>query len=509
MKFEKAVDIASTRVSLKRYASAYVVDHRNLQEEELIPALKKTAPQYFFPKNVAEALEWFSYHLERKFRLLGSIVIREILLNEDDFLLSVRDLNKAILDFQSRVIDESNEAPKKHRGRIERDHDLFQFVIETAWENDENISPDEKNLIEKLREKLRISERDHFVMEARLRRFPSSGNVSFTIDDINDVLLAMQAQGLVIETRDEDGVDYIVIPDEVASTIRSCFGLEIRRYGYGELLAYKAVRKKDYLFEMLEDCGYQATGGETLSELQEMILESIAPSVVLGGITPRGGLSVDVLKSWCEEKGLLVSGTKADLIKRIIEFYDGLRTRSDELVDERVIWYEHFERLAKRDAEFLRSQELIKKDIEIERRFEEATNYLFEAILGHKPLSQLGSRHEDGRLSLGDGLVLWDNKSSTSAVSLKSHLRQFNDYICSSEKRVEGFLVIAPDFTDDSSAVAMDFFVKNRVIISLIKASDLKKMADSFKNANVEGAFPLRYLIQPGELNPDLITIGT
>ena len=216
---------------------------------------------------------------------------------------------------------------------------------------------------------------------------------------------------------------------------------------------------------------------------------------------------MDVLKSWCEDKGLMVSGSKAELISRIIEFYDGLRTRSEDVVDERVVWYEHFERLANRDADFLRSQELIVKDIEIERRFEEATNYLFENLLGHKPLSQLGSRHEDGRLSLGDGVVLWDNKSSASAVSLKSHLRQFNDYISSSEKKVEGFLVIAPDFTTDSSAIAMDFFVKNRVIISLIKASDLKQIAVTFEAAKKEGAFPLRYLIQPGKFNPDLIKI--
>ena len=39
MDFAQAVNNHSTKLLLKRFASAYVVDHRNLDDEELIPAL--------------------------------------------------------------------------------------------------------------------------------------------------------------------------------------------------------------------------------------------------------------------------------------------------------------------------------------------------------------------------------------------------------------------------------------------------------------------------------------
>lgn len=56
MNIEKSVQNIGTLIELKRIASAYVIDYRNLTEEEIRAALIKTAPQYYFKENVQKAL---------------------------------------------------------------------------------------------------------------------------------------------------------------------------------------------------------------------------------------------------------------------------------------------------------------------------------------------------------------------------------------------------------------------------------------------------------------------
>lgn len=45
MKFEKSVQNIGTITELKRIASAYVIDYRNLDDAEIRKALIKTGPQ--------------------------------------------------------------------------------------------------------------------------------------------------------------------------------------------------------------------------------------------------------------------------------------------------------------------------------------------------------------------------------------------------------------------------------------------------------------------------------
>jgi len=47
MTFEEVVENSERVLELKRFASAYVIDFRNLEPDEIRNALIKTAPQYF------------------------------------------------------------------------------------------------------------------------------------------------------------------------------------------------------------------------------------------------------------------------------------------------------------------------------------------------------------------------------------------------------------------------------------------------------------------------------
>lgn len=506
MKFEKVAEGFGTLHTLKRFASAYVVDHTKLNETETIAALKKTASQYFHEPNVRKAVEMCLMHPERDTRTITPIFLVEVLLNCDQFTSAEKETDEAVIEWEQSIIDNSNEAKFNKKSSRIQSLEFFKFVVETAWDSNESISVDEKNLIDKIKDKLLISEREYRAIEASLGKFPRNGNIVHTRAEVDEVRRKLQLAGLVATVRDSDKVDYDIIPEEVALVLRKIFGREIRSHGYHHLLSSKYVKRKEWLRSAIEKTGLEVEGAPSTEEMKETIIERVKPSVLIGGLSQRDGLGLDDLKKWCHDLQLMTSGSKSEIIERIIAFYDGLTSRDADAEDPREFWYQHFEKFASRDREFLRSQQLIDKDLEIESRFEAATNYLFEVKLGHKPLRLVASEHPDGMLSHGDALVLWDNKSKEADVSLTSHLKQFDRYIGQQEKRVSGFVVIGPSFTSESAAVAMRYQVERGTPIALITAKELKLLAEEWA-AKDQGAFPLGYLVLPGRFRRDVVPI--
>ncbi|MDA3798205.1 MAG: SAP domain-containing protein [Kiritimatiellae bacterium] len=510
MKLSKVIENIGTITELKRVASAYVIDYRGLSEIELKAALKKTGPQYYFRDNVESSLKELYLNDNRDLRIIYSIMLKSVLMQKDDFMCEKRETEDDIIAYEQSIINRSNEDLMKKTPERSDDLELFKFVLETAWEHNQSISPDEKNLIEKIRSRLRITTTEYQLIEAKLGKFPQQGNELHTRATIEEIRRTMQSKGLIFAVRNDDNTDYDVIPEEIAETIRSIFGMEIRQHGYRALITSKYVKSKKYILNMLAKCDISPGRASTLDDLQEIVLEQMKPSELLGGVSPRDGLDISDLRKWCGDLDINVSGLKVELISRIIEYYDALLSRVEDIGDERAIWYEHFENFACRDLDFLRQQQLIQKDLECERKFEDATNYLFETMLYHKPLQLIGTAHPDGALSFQDKVIFWDNKSKESPVNLQDHIKQFDNYIQESEKTVACFLVIGPEFTADSSLLAMQYQVKNQVTISLITANELKDISESWRKNTAgkqEDPFPLGYLIQPGRFNASLVPI--
>ena len=504
MEFDKVIGNFGTIPSLKRFASAYVVDHTKLSEEETLAALAKAGPQYFHEENVQTAIEKALLNGNRDIRTITPILLHRVILNCDQFTSSQKETDEEIISWEKSIIDASNETLIGKKSSRSNAIELFKFVLSVAWENNDSISIDEKNLIEKIKDKLSITEREYRIMEASLGKFPRPGNSIHTREEIDNVRKYLQSAGLLASIRDSDKVDYDIVPEEIASILRKIFKSEIRRYGFEQLLESKYVRKKEWLTKTLEKSGLEIDGSPSTKELQEMIIERVSPTTLIGGITPRDGLGLDVIQKWCADLSLRASGAKGELIDRVVSFYDNLTSRNTNEEDPRSEWYLHYESFATRDRVFLRSQQIIDKDNEIESKFEDATNYLFEVKLGHKPLKLVATEHADGMLSHGDALILWDNKSKEGDVSLTSHIKQFDRYIGQQEKRVAGFLVIAPSYTDDSQAEAMRYQVEKGIPISLITAAELKSLAEKWA-AKDTGAFPLGYLVLPGRFKPEVI----
>jgi hypothetical protein len=57
MDFEKAVSLISTVTDLRRIASAHVIDHNQLKDDELRAALIKSKAQYTAAETVQKALD--------------------------------------------------------------------------------------------------------------------------------------------------------------------------------------------------------------------------------------------------------------------------------------------------------------------------------------------------------------------------------------------------------------------------------------------------------------------
>ena len=76
------------------------------------------------------------------------------------------------------------------------------------------------------------------------------------------------------------------------------------------------------------------------------------------------------------------------------------------------------------------------------------------------------------------------------------------------DKPMAAFFVIGPGFTPESSWLAMEYQVQNGIPMTLITASEIKQIADSWftkTKSSQEKAFPLGYLLQPGRVNLSLL----
>ena len=512
MKYQNCVSLLNNVNELKRIAGAYVEDCRRLDVSELKASLIKTEGQYTLYENVEKQLNRLKLHENPIVRIIVPILLQSYLLDEDEFTSPCKATEEAVLSYEQDVIDASNNFDYKN---ISKDFALLKFLLDKAWAYGDNISVDEKNLIDEVRKYLNITVREQNMLEAKASRYPTKGNVLHTRSDIDVARKALQSAGLLFYIKNSDNVPCDIIPDEIAVCIREYYGIEIKNYGYKQLILYVTkITKKQYLIDIVNKnnenpntATIDMPANPTIPFLQEIILRTIKPSNLLGGYSPRDGLDSSVLSKWCGNLGLNVSGSKASLVARILEYYDKLRKIEITSNDEREKYYNVYHELACRDLVYLRENNIISKDLDCEHYFEKATNYLFEVLLKNKPLLLTGTEHPDGKLSYNDKYILWDNKSKETAVNLQDHILQFDRYIRNSDKTVSVFMVIAPSFTENSIKECVKYSLTNDTQILLITADELKEVAEKWKKAHPDESFNLGFFKQNGRFDKSLILI--
>lgn len=506
MNFELVVKSISSLNDLKRVANPYVFDYKSLDKQELTDAIIKTKKQYFDIDNVTKSLKECMFNDNANIRVLTPIILKHVLLNKDGFILSCKAVNEEVIKHEQSIINKAAEFSIAKNQYNKEQLDLMRFVLESAWENDDSISQDEQKLLTKIQHKLGVSEDDYKVLQSQLGMFPQKKNILHSNDQIIEVKKELQRMGLLFQVRDEDGVDSDCLPDELAQTLRSILGIEMKISGYAKLLDNKRLRLKDYLIGIVDRSGINYPKNMQVKEIKQFILDNIKPSNLLGGFSARDGLNTTDLVDWSKELDLTTNKTKDALISQIIEFYDNYIEIEVTDEDPRKIYFDNYDLLAGRKIEELRKRGVIQKDLECERAFEKATHYIFENYLNVQPVQQMkGTEHPDGVLAFNDKLIMWDNKSKETEVNLKDHIVQFDRYIKSSEKPVAVFLVIGPSFTDNSLQVQTQYQLTSDTLITLITADQLKDMAIKWNKSKGKEAFPLGYFRQSGKFITSII----
>ena len=512
MKFVNYIEQLNNSVLAKRVASAYVADYRKLNMDEIKECLKKTKEQYCSLKNISERIEEIKLDSDRNIRIIAPILLRDYLLDQDDFISTYKTTESFILGYEKNIVDEANNIDSN---KLSSEFNLFSFMIETAWQHNDNISVDEKNLLEALRKYLSITNKEQHIIEAKFSRFPKKGNILHTLDEIDKARKALQLKGLLMSVKNSDGEMCDVIPEEIAAQIRKYYNIEMRSYGYEKMLEY-VVRKtrKQYLIDIVSKTSQnknrsklEIPNNPTVNELKDIIFTKVQPSNLLGGYSLRDGLDVEMLQNWCSEIGIMSSGNKASLIERLIHYYDSVRKVEVKTEDTREQLLNYYEMLAARELKQLRANGVLQKDLQCEHYFEDATNYIFEKILLNKPLTLVGTDHPDGKLSFKDKYIMWDNKSKEKPVNLKDHIQQFDKYIKSSDKEVVVFMVIAPSFTSQSIQECVNYALNNDTQILLITASEFKNVADIWKKKHEGEIFNLGYFKQNGRFDINLLNL--
>ena len=512
MDFVKYIEHVPNITIAKRIASAYVADYRRLDIDEIKGFLVKTAKQYTSQDNIFSRLDELRLDSNRAVRIIAPILLRDYLLNQDDFISVSKETDSAIINYEKTIIDESNNF---NINKISKDMLLFKYMLDTAWALNNDISIDEKNLLEALRKYLSISIREQQILEAKSGRFPNPENVLHTYDDIDETRKILQSKGLIVCIRNSDGVMCDMIPDDIAKEVRNYYGIEIRTYGYEKLVDYVVKKaKKEYLIDIIVKASknqghesFDAPNYLTIGELRSVILKNIRPSNLIGGFSAYDGMNVEDLSEWCGELGLNVSGTKKAMMERILAYYDSIRQIEIKTQDDREKYVAVYGELARRDLKYLRANNIIDKDLQCEHYFEDATNYIFEKMLLNKPLTLTGTEHPDGKLTFKDKYIMWDNKSKETAVNLKDHIQQFDKYIKTSDKDVVVFMVIAPSFTEQSVQECVDYSLNNDTQILLITADELKAVADAWVKKHSGDIFNLGYFKQNGRFDIKLLNL--
>jgi hypothetical protein len=301
-----------------RVLGRYLESTRNLEEDDLTNIIKKEAGKLSDRARVIEAFNAPDPDFNR-----GQLkaIIFSILLQEETHGIEESRLEEKVIEFEKDLVKRSKTLDffdqKKHDPDRWHYYDTYRIVLEAAWGNDDLISPDEARLLGVLRDHLNISLEEHWLISAMLKRFPKQKCGLHTPDEVNDARKELQREGLLWSYRDESNRNIDVIPAEIAAVIRKdLVRQELQRTNYRRLLHHDGITLAE-LRTVLQKRNMDRYGNK--EELIERIVASdIRPSEVLGDLDRQK------LIEMCGYVGLRVSGTKPELIERLIDFYDDL-----------------------------------------------------------------------------------------------------------------------------------------------------------------------------------------
>ncbi len=425
------------------------------------------------------------------------------LLSKNQYKATQEEIIETIKKSEQEIIRKSKSKESlKHID--DKSLEIFETLLSAALE-DNIITDDELHLINKVRNKLSIQEKDQYLIQAKLNKFPQKDNIIHEPGQINQGLNDLQKCGIIFYCNKLDEPTY-VLPDELIEGVKSYLGVELIEDKFIDLLE---ILTKSELSQILDNLKLLQSG--TKEELiNRVLMTGIKPSEVLNSL-PTTRLS-EICKKLPDVKS---SGTKEEKIFQIIKYFDDLvNIDIGQTDDKREGYYKFFELLARKDMANLIGKKIVKHERDVELAFERATNYLFEKKLNHQIIKQKGTEHSDGCIKFGKNgeLLMWDNKTKMydKYDFPNSHLRQFRRYIRdagNNGKRVSCFLVIVPDFDEkaNENAERLKYESGMDTDVAIISAANLKWIAEVWSKNKREESFNLQIFNKTGLLTKDVI----
>lgn len=467
MKVADAVD-CMTKAYLHRIIDSFTKDLPKPDEDRAREIILRNAQELTDPERIEAVLSSATPYADQI--LTGYIL--EALTNRPDYRAAEEEVVEEVTTLEEEVLREAEDSDAL---RYEDEHsvDVLRSVLEVALE-DEDISTEELNLLERLRRKLGVHEKSKRIILAQLDNFPRAGNELHQPSQFRDALIDLQRRGVVFYCNRLDGGCY-VIPEEIVPGVKSALNIELSRTGWAKLL--QSLTNEE-LRTVLEDAGLPKYGTK----------EKLAERVIAAGLQPSEALeslTFDDLYDVCSRlPGAKVSGSKDEKLRRIIDYFDKLVVKEvPEEASPGELYYQYLVELAHRDRENLLANDVIGKDREIDAAFEEGTSYLFREKLGLELTELDGSDRPDGCFEIGrrGDVLMWDNKSKESVYTFPtSHVTQFKRYIRDSDRRVSCFVVIVPDVAEEAAQKAARLKVESKTDtdVAVISAEDLVWLAE-------------------------------
>ena len=446
------------------------------------------------------------YIKDSKNPYLNGILINFILntlLGKNQYKATQEEIIENIKKSEQDIINKS-KSKENFKHIDEKSLEIFETILTIALEDD-IITDDELNLINKVRRKLSIQEKDQYLIQAKLNQFPQKNNVIHEPSQINQGLNDLQKCGIIFYCNKSDD-QVFVLPEELIEGVKSYLGVELIEDKFINLLE---ILNKSELSQILDNLKLLQSGSKE-ELIKRILMTGIKPSEVLNSLTTAR--LTEICKKLPDVKS---SGSKEEKIFQIIKYFDDLVNidigQSD---DQREIYYKFFEQLAKKDMANLIGKKIVKHERDVEVAFEKATNFLFEKKLNHEIIKQKGSEHSDGCVKFGKNgeLLMWDNKTKIQEKYdfPNTHLRQFKRYIRDSAnngQRVSCFLVIVPEFDEkaNENAERLKYESGNDTDVAIISAENLKWIAEEWNKNNKDGSFNLQVFNKTGLLTKDVL----
>lgn len=504
MKIEETVQYMS-KMYLERIIKSFTQDYpSNKDAEEYREIIKNNVEELSDPDKLNKRLYNFisdTYKDPYGNRLLYDFILRAIL-SKPNYVSTEDEINEVVTSKEEEIVKLSKKSDS-FRHIDEQSQEIFSLILETALE-DEVISNDELKLIRKLRKKLSLSDKDQYLIQAKLGLFPSRENDVHSSNQISKGIDDLQKCGIIFYCNQfEDSSDKVfVIPDELVESVKEVLGIELIDDKYS-LLLQKLQNKQ--LQEVLKSRNLYLYG--TKDEMVERIIHSgIKPSEALDCLT-----TVELTDVCSKIPSLNVSGKKDEKVNRLIAYYSKLVIKDFIEEDSDQKYYEYLEELAIRDIDNLLGNKIIKDHDYIDKAFEDGTKYLFKEKLNIPLIEFSGNEHADGGVVFesGDSILLWDNKSRKNNEPYKfpdEHLRQFLRYIDNEKKRgrrVNCFLIVTADIDTAAERNAVKLKAQSGVDtdVALISAENLKLVAENWKKHSKRDRFNLHILNNTGILD--------